>query len=421
MYLRVGIGNVLRAEIYRAVSRGVRLRDPMRLLPPRSALSLGDPPWLLLTLQTLLLLCGALSACGKADQMDTIRKDTVYGAEIPVETLRVVPRGYDEQFLAAGVIEARDEATVSAELQGRIESLHYEIGDSVRRGARLVTLDSRAQAATVTRLEAEVARARTQVEWAGRDLERQRRLFETKVSAERARDDAQRQLDTAEDDLAARLADLELARVELSRTEVTSPLSGRIARRFVSAGEYVNPGTQLFEIVATDRVKFVFSVAERDVITLEPGQELEVQVDAHRGALARGKISAISPAGAEGTRTYRVELALNNDPELALLPGMAGRATVVRRSWTDVWLIPESAILRDDRKSYIYVVDGTGESPVARRLDVQIVSQSGTDAVIAPDSVRELEVLILGQAAVVEGTEIRIRRLHETAPREVFD
>ena len=341
--------------------------------------------------------------------------------KIPVEVLNLQAQAFDERFSASGVTAAEEEVTVSSEIAGRIVKITREIGDSVSRGQLLVQLDDRSQRARVTKLKAEVARALTNFDWSKRDLERQIELFETQVTAERARDDAQRTVDTSEDDLAASRADLEIAEVELDQAFIRSPLSGQVARRHVAPGEYVTPGTQLFDIVSgrngQSTVEFVFSVAESDVIGMRSGQQIELTMDAYRENSFKGTVAAISPAGSVGTRTFRVELQVESTKERPLLPGMAGRASIVRRSYESVFLIPESAILRDGRNSYIYVAEGEK----AQRRDVNILSQTGTMAVVASDFDASQGCIILGQAAVQPDAEIRVRRTHESAPSSVFD
>ncbi len=359
-----------------------------------------------------------LSGCGGADAT-AIDSDAnaIYAETIPVETLVLGTQSFDERYAAAGVIEAEEEVSVSAEIAGRITAVEREIGDSVAPGALLVQLDDRSQSARVAKLEAETAREETQLRWARRDLERQSRLYDTQVAAERARDDAQRLVETTEGNLAAVRADLEIARVELSHTRIASPIRGTVSKRYVSAGEYVTPGTRLYDLVATDTVKFVFSAAERDVTGIRSGQEMTVGIDAYEGVPFEGSVAAISPAGSQGTRTFRVELKIENDGEARLLPGMAGRADVIRRSHERVYLLPESAILRDGHSSYVYLV----ENDTAHRTDIEIIGQSGSLAVVAPSFDLAGDCIILGQAAVTEGTPVTVRRRHETPPLATFD
>jgi membrane fusion protein (multidrug efflux system) len=361
----------------------------------------------------------ALVSCGerKSEGIDSVLREGVYGDAIPVETLALAPREFEDRFEAAGVIEAEEEVTVSAEIPGRILRAHREIGDRVSPGALLVTLDSSEIEARIKRIEAQLGKARTQQEWARKDLARQEKLFTTQVAAERAFDEATRQVDTSRDEVAAAEADLEVARVELARSIITSPIAGRIARRHVSTGEYVREGTQLYDVVATDRVEFVFSVAERDITAIHAGDTLPVRIDALGDRIFTGVVRALAPAGAVETRTFRVELEIENDAEPPLMPGMSGRTDVVRRRFHEVLLLPEESILRDDEGSYVYLA--TAER--ARRAPVEILSQVGDHAVVSTALGTADDCVILGQAALQPGAAIRVRRRHESLPERRFD
>ncbi len=368
----------------------------------------------------VLLLAPLVAACGErtSEGVDSLMKESVYAdAAIPVETLALEITDFDERFDAAGVIEADENVTVSAEIGGRIVEVHREIGDRVQRGTSLITLDQSEIDAEIKKIEANLARARTQYEWARRDLARQQELFDQEISAERAFDDAQRLVDTSEDDMSAADADLEMARVRLEKSRIVSPIAGRIATRYVAPGEYVREGTQLYDIVATDRVKFVFSVAERDVIALRPGQRLELRIDAYPNVTWEGTVLAISPAGNPQTRTFRVEVGVENQEETPLLPGMSGRSAVLRSSFEQVYLLPEESVLRDERGSFLYLV----ENDQARRVEVEILSQVGDRAVVASNDELRGEAIILGQSAVGPGSPVRVRTRHLTIPETRFD
>jgi hypothetical protein len=141
----------------------------------------------------------------------------------------------------------------------------------------------------------------------------------------------------------------------------------------------------------------------------------------------------VAPAGSQGTRTFRVEVQLDNDApdkeaqDARLLPGMSGRAAVVRAIYDQVVLIPESAILRDGAASYLFVVPPASSSTsdrTARRVEVEIIGQTGSSAVVEAGAFPErgnIQVIILGQAAVQDGSTVRIRRAHDTPPLTVFD
>ena len=95
---------------------------------------------------------------------------------------------------------------------------------------------------------------------------------------------------------------------------------------------------------------------------------------------------------------------------------------MVRSRYDTVLLIPESAILRDGKSSYVFVNSNRGEETgTATRIDVTIIGQTGSFGVVDASAGQDLEIIILGQAAVADETPIRIRRQHQTPPQTIFD
>ena len=379
----------------------------------------------------------AVGCCQRTTEgIDRGVSGSVYGDVIPVEVAVLSPEPFVERFDVAGDVQARELVTVAAETSGRVASVRAEIGDRVRRGRTLIELDRRSPQARLHKVEADLERARTELSFAERELERQQRLVSNSVAAERALDEAERNAETRRVDVAAQQAELEVAKVDLDRTTVTAPITGAVARRYISQGEYVTPGDPVLDIVSEELV-FVLSVAERDVLALEPGLNLEVRVDAAPTTPLRGRVLAVSPSGNLQTRTFRVEILLDRADVSAqrILPGMSGRTTIIRRSYEAALLLPEAAVLRDGSTSFVYVLDRDLPSAVSdaeadrpgqglasvRRAAVEILSQVGSRVVIAPTFPANTEFVVVGQAAVSEGAQVRVRRRLESLIERGFE
>lgn len=374
----------------------------------------------------------SLGGCGerKAKSIQPRLDEKVLDSFIPVETLVLRPQDFEDRFEAPGAIEAVDDVTVSAEVAARITKISHEIGDEVEKGDVLIVLDTSAIEARVRKIEAEIARVDTLLEKARKDLAREQSLFETKVSAERALDDAKSSVAMHEAEKAAGKADLEMAKVDLSKHTIRSPISGTISTKHVSIGEYVNPGAVLYDIVKTDEVKFVIALSESDVPKVNAGDVLPIQIDSYAGERFEGKVRAIAPAGNERTRTFRVELLVPNPHPHNLRPGMSGRAEVVRASYEGIYLLPEESILRDEERSFIFLAqnesaadqgEGAGQVLKAVPMDIRIIAAVGAKAVVSAEFPANAAAIILGQYAVQPGSQIKVRRAHEEIPELKFD
>lgn len=365
------------------------------------------------------ILAAALQACEARESTSLQPRLTDKAADqvVPVETLALKVQRFEDAFWAPGLIEAKDEVTVSAEIAGRIESIGFEIGDEVNEGDLLVAVNDDTIRARIHKIEAQIERPKTLLRAAKKDLEREKRLFETEVGAEKAFDDATRDVETYQTDLATLEADLELAMVELKKTKIDSPVSGSVARRHVAAGEYVTPGDDLYDLVVTHQVKFVIALSERDVTKVNKGDRVQLRIDAYPSRKFEGKVTSVAPSGNPRTRTFRIELLLDNSGEERLRPRMSGRARIVRDVYDNVFLIPEESILRGDERNYVYLADGDR----ARQGDVKILASVGARAVISSELGSDSDCIILGQYAVRPDSEIYVRRRHEEIPELIFD
>lgn len=357
-----------------------------------------------------------LVACGEGGTPETSAQE-FDAASIPVETLRLRPQTFVDSYLAPGLIEAAEEISISAEIAGRVIAVNFDIGDEVSKGDLLVSVDDAAIQARIRKINTQTARAETMLKKAQKDLERQETLFSTNVAAESARDDAQLEVQAFENDLAAAEAELGIAQIDLDHTKIRSPISGTVSERTISAGEYVTPGTQLLDVVMTDVVDFVFSLGEKDVTKIADGDVLDVRIDAYEDRTFTGKVKVLAPAGNRSTRTFRVELLIDNPAPHPLKPGMAGKTQMVRARYEDVYLLPEEAILREGTRSYVYLIND-GHATAA---DVEIIASVGAKAVVVADFAEDADCIILGQHALSADSKIRVVRKHEKIPELEFD
>ena len=364
--------------------------------------------------------CLILAGCGgrQSSSIQPILAEKAFGSSIPVETLMLKSQDYEDDFSPTGLIEAEEEVTVSAEIAGRIIKIHHDIGSEIQVGDLLVALDEASVRAQINKIKAQIARAKTMLLAAGKDLERERALFQTNIATQRTLDDAILAVQVYENDVAATEADLELVEVDLQKFRIHSPIAGTVSRKYVAIGEYVTPGVKLFDIVMVDKVDFVFTLAERDISKVHTGDRLEVKIDALEERTFTGEIKAIAPVGNPGTRTFRVELMLDNPDPHRILPGMAGRVRVVRARYKDVYLVPEESIQRGEgSRSYVYLA----REGRAVEIEITILSAVEAKAVISADFGEAPELIILGQYAVEQDSSITIRQTHEEIPELIFD
>src|SRR5262249_22259994 len=132
--------------------------------------------------------------------------------------------------------------------------------------------------------------------------------------------------------------------VLIEHARVLSPLTGSVASRIVSVGEYVRAGTPLFKLVADQPLKLRGDVPERFAHELAAGQSVQIQVDAFPGQTFSGTLARISPSVNRDNRSISVEAVVENG-DRRLKPGFFANASIVTRAEDEALMVPQTAIV----------------------------------------------------------------------------
>ncbi|HLF56610.1 MAG TPA: efflux RND transporter periplasmic adaptor subunit [Thermoanaerobaculia bacterium] len=298
---------------------------------------------------------------------------------VQVRSLALEPRDViDRASLPADLAPLR-RAVLAAEVGGKVEAVEAELGQAVSRGQLLAKIDERSLAQQVAEAEAWLRQAQLQ-------YERAQNLFERKAVTKANLLDAVTNRDVAE----ARLA---TARLQLEKSRVRAPWAGRVAARRVEAGDFVAPGTPLFELVDASRLKVRAPARSADVPYLAVGREVEVTVDAFPGELFRARIERLGAELDVSSRTLEVEAEIAN-PEGRLRPGMLARLELSRQKLEGALVVPQSAVIDLEGSKAVYVI----EDGRAERRQVTLGPAFGEEVVV--------EGLAAGDKVIVEGLHL---------------
>ncbi|NIO05850.1 MAG: efflux RND transporter periplasmic adaptor subunit [Proteobacteria bacterium] len=286
----------------------------------------------------VLVLPLVLSGCGEKGAAEKPPPEKV----THVVVIPVVPSLVKDQIILPGSIEPWEDIEISAEVPGKIEWIGPLEGENVRKGDVLVKIDSQA-------LQAEVEKADALYRLKDNQLERRRMLSRKGFLPKE-------ELDMAIAERDSTLKSLEVARIQLAKGTIRSPITGLVNLTYVDAGEYVSVGDPILDLVEMDRVKIVGAVPEMDVPFVSISKIVRVTLDALGNEAFQGKIIYLSPKGDNITRTFTLKVALDN-PTFRIKPGMIGRITIVKRTFPNAIAIPLFSIVdRGDRK-IVFVED----------------------------------------------------------------
>jgi len=196
----------------------------------------------------------------------------------------------------SGHTEADNRASAVARAVGSIVELKVERGDQVKEGDVIATLSDEAR-------DAQVLQAEAQVQQRQADLDSKMQLIQRGVLAANDKNQLEAELRSAE-------AALATAKAERERGLVRAPISGVVSNVPMTTGQAVQAGDMVAEVIALNPMLAVAEVAERQLGQIRVGDTAKVHLVT--GQVATGKVRYVSPTASQGTRTYRVEVALQN-------------------------------------------------------------------------------------------------------------
>ena len=212
------------------------------------------------SLQTLAALSVALllNACGESE------KNAGYSPAAPsVSVAQVVSERLTEWDTFTGRLEAPENVSLRPRVSGYIDMIAFEEGEIVKAGQPLFFIDNRPFKAEVRRYEAALKSAQARLELTASEWQRAQNLIAKDAISTEALDNRRSLWREAEANLESTKAALELARLQLSYTRVEAPITGRVSRAMVTAGNYVSAGQSvLTSLVSTDKVYAYFDADE---------------------------------------------------------------------------------------------------------------------------------------------------------------
>jgi membrane fusion protein (multidrug efflux system) len=246
------------------------------------------------------------------------------------------------------------------------------------------------------RARLEVARSEAALRKLEAEYARSRELFERKLIAADANERIRFDVDTQR-------AAYNLARLELSYTDVVAPFDGVVAQRMVKEGNLINVNQTMFRVVDAARLEAVLNVPERELATLRAGLPVRLSVDALPGVAVEGTIDRISPVVDAATGTFRAT-ATFTDAEGRLKPGMFGRIAVVYEQRGDTLTVPRLALLEDGDGATVFVVRGGA----VEKRSIVLGYVNGEFAEVRSGLEEGERVVTAGKVAVRDGTKVEV-------------
>lgn len=278
-----------------------------------------------------------------------------------------------------GRVEAVQSVQLRPRVSGYIESVNYREGEEVKKGQVLFTIDDRSYRAALEQAKAELARARSQASLARSESGRSEKLIGSQAISREVWEQRRSAASQAQADVLAAEAAVDMAQLNLDFTRVTAPIDGQASRAMITAGNLVTAGDSasvLTTLVSQQSMYVYFDVDENTFLHYQAmarqGQQrhalpVEIALVGEQGYPHQGKVDFLDNQLTASTGTIRMRALLDNQHR-QFTPGLFARVRLPGGAQFEAVLIDDKAVLTDQDRKYVYVVDSDGK---AQRRDIQ--------------------------------------------------
>ncbi len=355
----------------------------------------------------MIVMCLVLSlmSCQKTGRNEEVLEDR--SVATPVKVFAVKRAEISEQLFNTGLIQAWKEITITPDIGGKIDKIHVEEGDMVKKGQLLAELDTRAFRLQLEQAAAGVVVAEANLEDAKRNMDRMERLNDESAVSRQQYEKIKLLYEAAGAQLQQAVAVLNLAKHNVEVSRMRAPFSGVVASQNAEVGDVINPmmggffpNEGILTLMDYSRIRLEVEVSQRDAARIEKGQFARVEVAAFPGRAFPGRVSLVNLTADPQSKKFTVVVLLDNQ-DLLLKPNTFGDVFFTVAVHENVLVIPPKAVLE---KSYVFVVQGETVKKVKVTLGFQ-----NQDFVEVTSGLKEGDrVISEGNFGLEEGTQIDV-------------
>ncbi len=313
-----------------------------------------------------------------------------------IEVITTAPTEIVDSIMLPGVVRSWESVTLKAEVTGRITEILKDEGDVVKQGDVIARIDNRDYIAAVKEAKSSLEKAKS-------DLERNETLFKKKVISQSVYDSIVAPALAAE-------AGLDMAELALERTEIKASFDGVVNQRYIQVGALVTPGTAVVDVLDTSKVRVNIFIPEKDVLKVTGLEEAKVYLTEEKKQGFDGKKVFLSLRPADGAQAYKFQLEVDNKDGL-LRPGMFVESDIVRGIKQDALVLPLFAVIPVGTKMFCYVE----EDGIARRREIETGIIDGDRVEVVSGLKAGERVIIKGQRQLEEGELVEVVKVYNSS------
>ena len=351
---------------------------------------------------TLIALSLFIVSCGSEEKKVAV--DNSPAIKITVSKVAV---NSDSQFLSvSGKIQASNSADLSTRMMGYVKKVHVNVGDKVRKGQLLVSINNADLQAKKGQVNAGITKAKTALNNAEKNYKRFKNLFASTSVTQKEMDDMTANYEMAKAGLESANQMKNEINAQFAYSNITAPFSGVITSKNIETGDMANPGMPLISIETPKVFEVIAMVPETEISQIKKGTSVNVLVKSLDKTL-KGKVSEVSTSAKNTGGQYLVKINLDKT-DVPILSGMFSTVQfpVEREIKSSLVLIPKDAIVKNGQLSGVYTVS---ESNTALLRWLRLGRTYGNKVEVLSGLNADESYIVSGEGKLFNGAKVSVQ------------
>jgi membrane fusion protein, multidrug efflux system len=363
--------NYLKNKIIKKISKRTKMNNSRKIKK-------------LIYLSLIITIAVGLTACGKKQE----KKETEKKLSL-VKVREIKGEEFSDRYKVVGTVKPNTSAKLSSEEGGIITYLSKDKGSSVSKGETVVVLKKDFDKASYDQ-------AVSQYDLAKDNYERAEKLYKENATTEQVYMNAKLQFNIAE-------KTVEMYRTRLGKGYITSPISGVVDAKFMNLGEMTGAGSPILSIVDISKVKIEAGIPEKYVTRLSKGRTVEITFDVLPDESFNGKISYISSTLNPQSRTFDIEVILDNKNR-KLKPEMSANVFFTNMNLNNAVVLERDVFVDNGDEQFVFVL----ENDVAKKKIIKLGGVSENKVLVSEGLNIGDKLIYYGFRALVDGDKVKV-------------
>ena len=328
----------------------------------------------------------------------------------PVRYQEVIIGGSGRLRIFTGTAKAGIESKLSFKVSGTINNINVKIGDVVKRGQLIGSLDATDYSVKVKEAEAGLKESESKELNAKNNYDRAKSLYETNSIAKSELDAARAQFESTKANVERMRSSLQYARLQFSYARLVAPIDGTIAEVPAEVNENVDAGKHIVTIYSEGETEVEISVPEVLISKIKTGREVSVTFDAIRDKTFTGKVTEVGVSTGSFSTTYAVKITLNEEvPQIR--PGMAAEVIFNFEDSDELnrIIVPPATVGEDAEGRYVFTVTPDAEgNGIANKVRVIVGDLTGGGLEVIDGLVDGDLIVTAGVTRIQDGQRVKL-------------